>query len=165
MTRSVTLEFYPGAYKFSAGHFTIFSPTERERLHGHNYLIAATVTAAIREPGLTFDYAIFKNRLKAICEKLDRRFLLPENSPYLQIEEDEHYYYATFNHEKIPFLKNDVLLLPVENTTLEDLSQWAVNEIISDQKFIRDHAISAMTIKVFNGPEQSAGADYRRDAV
>jgi len=160
MTRLVTLEFYEGPYTFCAGHFTIFSKDHRERLHGHNYSLAATVTAAMHEPGMTFNYKIFKDRLKSVCKKMDRHFLLPKNCPYLTFDEDTDYYYVTFNGEKIPFLKDDVLMLPIENTTLEDLSQWFVNEISADKKFIDDYAISAITIKVFNGPEQSASANW-----
>ncbi len=163
MARLVVLEFYEGPYTFSAGHFTIFSKTTRERLHGHNYSLAATVTAAIQEPGITFNYTIFKDRLKSLCNALHCHFLLPKNSPYLSIDEDADYYHVTFNHEKIPFLKNDVIMLPVENTTLEDLSRWFLNEIVSDEKFIVDHVISSVTIKVFNGPEQSASMTWDAD--
>jgi len=160
MKRLVTLEFYEGPYTFSAGHFTIFSKTERERLHGHNYSLAATVTAAMNEPGMTFNYNIFKDLLKSLCSKLERHFLLPANSPYLLIKEEGDYYQVTFNREIIPFLKSDVLTLPIENTTLEDLSRWFLNEITANKAFIDENAISAITIKVFNGPQQSASATY-----
>ena len=160
MTRMVTLEFYDAPYRFSAGHFTIFSATERERLHGHNYSVSASVRAAIREPGLTFDYTIFKKRLISLCQQVDRYFLLPKHSPYLHIQEEGDYYTVIFNHEKMLFLKCDVLMLPIENTTLEDLAQWFIQEITSDKSFIQAHAISAIDMKVFNGPEQSAGASW-----
>ena len=160
MPTSATIEFHEGPYRFSAGHFTVFSATKRERLHGHNYSLTASVTAAISEPGLIFDYKIFKDQLKSLCKKLDSYFLLPERSPYLTFEEDDDYHYVTFNGEKIPFLKSDVLLLPITNTTLEDLSQWFLQQLTSDENFIRRYGISAMTLKVFNGPEQSAVVDW-----
>lgn len=165
MTKLVTLEFYPGPYTFCAGHFTVFSKEQRERLHGHNYSLAATVTAAMREPGLTFNYKIFKARLKSLCDEINCYFLLPKHCPYLTIDEEGSYYYVTFNQEKIPFLKSDVVLLPIENTTLEDLSQWFVEKISGDKKFIHEHAIAAITIKVFNGPEQSASASWESVAA
>ena len=37
--RTTTLELYKEEMKFSAGHFTIFSATERENLHGHNFSV------------------------------------------------------------------------------------------------------------------------------
>lgn len=160
MAKQATLEFYEGFCGFSAGHFTIFSKNKRECLHGHNYSLAASVTAAIREPGMIFDYTIFKDKLKAICTKLDRHFLLAESSPYLKIEEEGEYFYAIFNEEKIPFLKKDVILLPVANTTLEELARWFLHQIITDKKFICGHEISMITIKVFNGSEQSANVNW-----
>ena len=162
MSTSATIEFHEGPYRFSAGHFTVFSATKRERLHGHNYSLTASVTAAISEPGLIFDYNIFKAQLKSLCEKLDSYFLLPKHSPYLTLEEDGDYYYVVFNDERIPFLKSDVLLLPITNTTLEDLSQWFLRQITEDEAFIARHGVSAMTIKVFNGPEQSAVVNWSK---
>lgn len=160
MKKYRTLNYYQGPLKFAAGHFTIFSATHRETLHGHNYALEASVTAAIGEPGITFDYNIFREKLVSLCKMLDKRFLLPANSPYLKIEEDENYYYAIFNTKKLPFLKEDVLILPVTNVTIEELSQWFVEQIITDTAFIHQYAIQKIVIKVFNGPEQSASAEW-----
>jgi 6-pyruvoyltetrahydropterin/6-carboxytetrahydropterin synthase len=160
MSRLVTLEFSHEAFSFSAGHFTIFTATDRERLHGHNYSVAATLAARIGEPGITFNYAFFKKRLTALCEKLDRHFLIAEQSPYLKIITEGDYYYVIYGEDKIPFLKADVLLLAVENTTLEELARWFVEQLIADKAFIHDNRIEQLTIKVFNGPEQSAAFSW-----
>ncbi len=153
-----TLHFYKGPLKFSSGHFTIFSATERERLHGHNYALEVSISAAIDQPGITFDYRIFKEKILTLCKHLHRYFLLPGESPYLMITEQDEYYYAEFNHKKIPFLKEDVLILPLTNITLEELSKWFVCQLISDQSFIKAHDIKNIIIKVFNSNEQSAEA-------
>ncbi len=155
-TQLTTLEFYQGELKFSAGHFTIFSKTHREHLHGHNYLLSARVVAELQEPGLSFDYRVFKQTLLALCDSLNARFLLAGESPYLKIEERGEYYEAHFNEEKIPFLKRDALILPLSNITLEELSRWFVQALISDKAFMEQQRIHALTIKVFNGPEHSA---------
>lgn len=160
MSRLVTLDFYPETFSFSAGHFTVFSANERESLHGHNYSVAATLEARIQEPGITFNYLIFKKRLQALCDQLDRHFIVAEKCPYLTISEKGDYYEIVFNQDKIPFLKKDVLLLPIENTTLEDLSRWFVEQLISDKTFLTENAIEKITIKVFNGPEQSAAFSW-----
>ena len=41
MTQLTTIELSKEYLKFSAGHFTVFSATERERLHGHNFSVSA----------------------------------------------------------------------------------------------------------------------------
>ena len=116
------LEISKKYLNFSAGHFTLFSSTERENLHGHNFQVRCTVTAAVGEDGLTFDYVILKRVLKELCDALDERVLLPLESPYLRIERREGMVMAHFADERIPFLERDVLLLPIRNVTIEELA-------------------------------------------
>ena len=116
------LEISKDYLNFSAGHFTLFSSTERENLHGHNFQVRCTVTAAVGEDGLTFDYVILKRVLKELCDALDERVLLPLESPYLRIERREGMVMAHFADERIPFLERDVLLLPIRNVTIEELA-------------------------------------------
>ena len=160
MSRVVTLEFYREAFSFNAAHFTLFSATERERLHGHNYFVAASVTARINEPGITFDYALFKEKLILLCKQLDKYLLLPRRSPYLKIQLQNEYYEVIFHRDKMFFLRKDVLLLPIENVTLEALSQWFIDQLVEDQNFIQRYHIKAIALKVFNGSTQSARADW-----
>src|SRR3984885_15500842 len=95
------LQIHKEALSFSAGHFTIFSASERETMHGHNYYVSASFDLLISENGLSFDYRFYKKKLQTICDKLDRHFLLPQYSPYLRLESDADYYYAYFNNIKI----------------------------------------------------------------
>lgn len=160
MSRLVTLDFYPTEFRFCAAHFTIFSPTHRERWHGHNYKVAASVTAPVNDPGLSFDYRLFKNKIKKLCRYLHTFFLLPENSPYLMIVKKDPYYEVEFDRTKMFFLIEDTLILPIVNTTLEDLSEWFVHEILLDKEFIDQHNVQHLAIKVFNGESQSASAEW-----
>lgn len=151
-----TLKFYGGNLSFSAGHFTIFSATQREHLHGHNYRLEAAITAPLGEPGIAFDYAIFRQKLAGLCRQLHSRLLVPAQSPYLRIEETEEHYRITFNQKYMLILKEDVLLLALSNITIEELSHWFIDQLLLEQNFIRDYRIQAIAIKVFNGPEHSA---------
>ncbi|MDC0574224.1 6-carboxytetrahydropterin synthase, partial [Luminiphilus sp.] len=47
MSQLATLHINKQAHKFSAAHFTIFSATDRERLHGHNYGVSARIVAVM----------------------------------------------------------------------------------------------------------------------
>ncbi|MBK5965326.1 6-pyruvoyl tetrahydropterin synthase [Thiocystis minor] len=107
---------------FSAGHFTLFSATERENLHGHNFQVRCAVTAAVDDDGLAFDYVVLKRALKDLCDQLDEQVLLPQRSPYLRIERQEGMVFALFADERIPFLERDVLPLPIRNVTIEELA-------------------------------------------
>ncbi len=163
MTRYMTtVELQKESMKFSAGHTTIFSATEREPLHGHMYSVYLALTTFIEENGMTFDYRYYKEKIHALCRHLNQTFLMPEFSPFLTIDEDETYFYFTFNHKKIPFLKEDVTILPVTNITVEELSRWFVRELIQDQAELDKHLIQAITVKVFSAPGQSANHSWCR---
>lgn len=151
MTETVELVFQGGQMRFSAGHFTIFSAEKRERLHGHNYHLAARVTAEVMAPGMTFDYDVFRQKLIDLCQQLHSRFLIAGDSPYLTITEDAQYYRVTFAGETMPFLKNDVLILPITNITIEALSCWFVDQIRADNTFIDTYRIRSFDVTVFNG--------------
>ena len=57
--------------KFSGAHFTIFSATERERLHGHNFKVSLLLTADVGDNGMCFSYVEIKTRLRKLCAQLD----------------------------------------------------------------------------------------------
>ena len=70
MTRTTTLTIAAPEMLFSAGHFTIFSATEREPLHGHNFTVTAEITAAVDSNGMTCDYRVYKKKYIALCKQL-----------------------------------------------------------------------------------------------
>lgn len=157
-----TVELQKESMKFSAGHTTIFSATEREPLHGHHYGVYLALTTTVEENGMTFDYRYYKEKIHQLCKHLNQTFLMPMNSPFLQFAEDAEYYYFTFNHKKIPFLKEDVTLMPLTNITVEELSRWFVNELVKEQHELDRHRIDALVVKVFSAPGQSASHQWIR---
>lgn len=158
MTRPATVEIHKDELSFSAGHFTIFSATSREDLHGHNYYVSAEFHVTLNDNGLAFDYRIYKKKLQLLCEQLDRRFLLPAHSQFLTLHDHGDMWFAHFSDEKIPFLKRDVVILPICNVTIEELSHWFLQQITQDVDELTQHHIQQITLKVFNGPGQSGGA-------
>ena len=161
--RLSTLEFRAEKIGFSAGHFTVYTATSRERLHGHNYRLIVKLTSIVDDNGITFDYALYNKKLLALCGQLDTYFLLPTKSPHLRIEESQDHYYAYFHDEKIPFLKKDVKLLPIVNTTLEELSQWFLDNLIADKKELDHFQIQKLVVKIYNGPAQAGQAKWCRE--
>ena len=160
MSQQVTMHFDEGKLKFSSGHFTIFSSTEREPLHGHNYTVKVRLAMRMAEPGITADYRIAEEKFIALCRQLNWRTLIAEHSPYLKIHSNETHIDITFHHETMSLLKNDVVLLPLDNITLETLSQWFVEQVASDAEFIEKYGVSAMTVLVHNGPYHGAEASW-----
>ena len=158
MKRLATIELHAEEHSFSAGHFTIFSATEREDLHGHNYHVSVSMQVELNDNGMAFDYRIYKNKLRQLCQQLDRRFLLPAQSHYLTLEETADMWIGHFNQERIPFLKRDVLILPVCNITIEELSHWFLDQLTQNKIELKAHGFHYIMVKVFNGPSQSGAA-------
>ncbi len=160
MARLFTLELAKEDMKFSAGHFTIFSATERERLHGHNFRVAVEISARMQANGMGFDYGIYKRRIRELCDAWDEYFILPGQSPYLVIRETGAQVLAEFNGKEIPFLAEDVLILPIVNATVECFSQLFLERLMSDPAEIESFQIEALRVKVYSGPGQCGVASW-----
>ena len=165
MQRLSTIELFKEDMKFSAGHFTIFSKTIRENLHGHNYNVYAAFTTQIADEGLSFDYRFYKEKLFQLCQRLDETVILPGLCKYLTFTENENYYHVNFNEETIIFLKRDVTILPINNVTVEELSNWFMQQILLDRQEIKMNKIIDIKVKVFSGPGQSGSAAWDEATV
>ncbi len=157
-----TIELFKEEMKFSAGHFTILSPTERERLHGHNFTVFVAITGIVDEGGLMGEYGAYKRFLFEACRSLNEYFLLPGLSPYLTIREEGEHLYALFNGEEIPFLKRDVQVLPVRNVTIEELARMFTERFVGDERLVGE-AVEALVVKVASGPGQFGSYHWSRE--
>ncbi len=156
MTRLTTLYIDKEAHKFSAAHYTIFSATDRERLHGHNYSVSARIVAPMGPNGFSADYNVYKNRLKKLCDALDEYMLLPENSPHqaLQITDDE--VIATFDGQDLRFPRAETLILPVVNVTVEELAHYLLAQLLALSE--PDEGLVEVEVGVSSGPGQTGAA-------
>ncbi|MEM7099219.1 MAG: 6-carboxytetrahydropterin synthase [Pseudomonadota bacterium] len=152
-----TIEVSKEYLHFAAAHFTIFSATERENLHGHNFHVQLEVTAPVGSDGLTFDYNILKNSLKALCDAHDEKTLMPADSPHLTFETDNQYQYVLFADERIPFLPRDVMLLPIRNVTVEELSEYFLKRMV-EHPDIAAEDIHQIVLRCSSGEGQWARA-------
>ena len=160
MGRSAIVELHKEELKFSAGHFMLLSATQRESMHGHDYQIHVAFHTFIEHNGMAFDCRLYKQRLLNICQSLDYRFILPSQSEYLQLCEENDKWIAKFDQQMIPFLKQDAVVLPICNVTLEELSHWFLEQITADQSELTMHHIHGITVKVYNGRGESGSTTW-----
>ncbi len=109
--------------KFSAAHFLIFPDGSAERLHGHNYRVYVELEGRLSRSGLVLDFQHIKPLVRELVDELDEHWLLPGEHPELtcerrsdgivEIRYRERYYAAP---------ESDVLVLPVNNTSAENLA-------------------------------------------
>ncbi|MEE4249020.1 MAG: 6-carboxytetrahydropterin synthase [Alcanivoracaceae bacterium] len=155
MTETTSLYIDKESHKFSAAHFTIFSATERERLHGHNYSVSARFLAPMGDNGFSADYNVYKNRLAQLCDELDEYMVLAADSPHQRVEEDGEFYRVHFNDEQMLFLKRDTLLLPLRNATVEEFSRYLLQKLVA---LSAGEGLREIELFVASGPGQKAGA-------
>ena len=159
MAPDISIEIAKEYLHFSAAHFTVFSATERENLHGHNFQVEATLRGPVGDDGLCFDYNVVKAKLKTLCDALDEIVLLPGRCPHLDIRNSGEYTVAAFNGEQLPFLHRDVKVLPVRNVTVEELARWLIGELTADRE-IAALPVSDIELRVASGAGQWARATW-----
>ncbi|MDG0993083.1 MAG: 6-carboxytetrahydropterin synthase [Luminiphilus sp.] len=155
MARLTTLFIDKEAHKFSAAHFTIFTATERERLHGHNYSVSARIVAPMGSNGFSADYNVYKRRIADLCKPLDEYMLVAANSPYQTIEEHDDEYWVTFAGRTLKFLQDETRLLPVVNITVEELAHYLLSELIT---LSEGEGLVEVEVGVSSGPGQTGSA-------
>lgn len=157
MGRLATLYIDKESHKFSAAHYTIFSGTERERLHGHNYSVSAMIVAPMGDNGFAADYNVYKRRIKSLCDELDEYMVLPERSPHQTVVKDGENYRVTFNGETMYFLRTDTLVLPIVNATVEEFAHYLLGRMLDASA---GEAIAEIQLCVASGPGQKGCASW-----
>lgn len=104
---------------FSAAHFITFNGNVCERLHGHNYRVAAEVFGPLDENHYVIDFIALRDELKKIVDELDHHVLLPTDHPAIRVVATVKSVTATFEDRRWEFPRGDCILLPVANTTAE----------------------------------------------
>ena len=160
-----TIDLFRNDMKFSVAHFTIFSSTLRERIHGHNYYLRVRLKASVGEIGLAFDYRDIRKILIEKCKYLNESFLLPVESKYLSVEENysEDSIKITFNNKSMILLKEDVTLLPLSNISSEALSSWFLSELLLNEDMVKENEISMIETMISTTQGHSSSATWRKD--
>ena len=159
MEELTTLYIDKENHKFSAAHFTIFSATERERLHGHNYSVSAKIVAPMGDNGFSADYNVYKERLARLCDGLDEYTLLAGNSPHQEITESCACYRVTHGGQEMLFLQSDTLILPIRNATVEEFSRYLLQLLL---KASTGDDLREIELCVASGPGQKGCASWQR---
>lgn len=140
---------------FCSGHFATFDG-QAEPLHGHNYRVAAVLEGALDENAWVFDFVALKKCLKVICDRLDHRMLLPTGNPLVQIDSDAASFTVRTGSKTYVFPREDVVQLPIPNTTAEQFAQWIAAELERELRARGAANLTALEIEVEETFGQSA---------
>jgi 6-pyruvoyltetrahydropterin/6-carboxytetrahydropterin synthase len=117
---------------FSAGHFITFNGDVCERLHGHNYRVAAEVSGPLDENHYVIDFIALRDALRRILDELDHYMLLPMQHALIKVTASDKEVEATFRDRRWVFPRGDCVLLPVPNTTAEMLAHYIGQRLQSE---------------------------------
>lgn len=117
---------------FSAAHFITFAGDICERLHGHNYRVAASIFGELDENQYVVDFIALRDSLQAIVAELDHHMLLPMAHPKIRVTELNEEVITTFEDRRWVFPRGDCILLPVANTTAELLARYIGQRLLDE---------------------------------
>jgi 6-pyruvoyltetrahydropterin/6-carboxytetrahydropterin synthase len=123
MSETFHVRIAKAEHVFSAGHFITFGGI-CERLHGHNYRVAAEVTGPLDTNHLVIDFLLVRAKLLEITSWLDHYMLLPTQHPRIRVVDGGHEVTVTFEDRRWVLPRGDCRLLPVPNTTSELLAKY-----------------------------------------
>lgn len=133
---------------FSAAHFITFNGNICERLHGHNWRVAAEVEGPLDENYYVFDFIALRNGLQKIVDELDHRVLLPTKHRSINVNTSNQEVEATFEERRWIFPEEDCILLPVENTTAELIARWMAYRFLDQLTAEQKAGMQALTLQV-----------------
>lgn len=152
-----TLHLAKQNFKFSAAHFLIFDENRAERLHGHNYQVKVDLGLPSEEEwkalGFFVDFTVFKKEIKETLDLWDEMVLLPKDHPDMKIEAREKSLEVHFRDRFYVFPANEVVLLPLTNTSVEQLSKW-----LAEKFYHRFSAHQVKGVRVFVEETQGQSA-------
>lgn len=116
---------------FSAAHFITFAGDICECLHGHNYGVRAEVQGPLDTNRYVIDFILFRDALAEVVKRLDHHMLLPDCHPHIQVTEEQEEVNVRFGKKRWIFPKEDCIILPIANTTAEEIAGWIGHQIKS----------------------------------
>lgn len=141
---------------FCSGHFITYENDKCEALHGHNYRAAASLEGELNDDAYVFDFVALKKLLRAVCDRLDHRLMLPLHNPLLTLEQDETSITIHFRDKRYVVPREDVVLLPISNTTAEKLAEWIGGELEQALRARGARGLRALEVEVEESFGQSA---------
>lgn len=130
---------------------------ELEPLHGHNYIVSARVEGELTDDHWVLDFSALKRIMREACEALDHRFLLQADSSQVQSELRDGSWVIRFGDREYRFPEQDVVALPIENSTAELLAQWLAEQAIEGLRGGGHANIRRLAVDVEEMPGQSGG--------
>ena len=148
---------------FSAAHFITFNGNVCERLHGHNYRVAAEIHGPLDQNYYVIDFIWLRDTLRDIVETLDHRMLLPTEHTAIRVCEEDGEVVVTFEDRRWVFPRGDCVLLPVSNTTAEQLAKYIGDKVLQKLPEVANQGLTRLIVSVDENEGQQGICDLSYD--
>ncbi len=156
-TNEFSIKVYKEYFNFASSHFMIFKDGTRETLHGHNYRLKLKGNAFSLNDDMVFNFLDIKPIVRDICNNLDHKLLIPSLNSLLKINKNEkNFILSTPDGSFFSIPESDLLILPIENTSVERLAIYLANEIKNAVLKKYQFEFSELEVEVEETPGQSA---------
>ncbi|MCS6915916.1 MAG: 6-carboxytetrahydropterin synthase [Myxococcales bacterium] len=167
------LQIVQERHKFSAAHMTVFPDGSKERLHGHNFQLTLRLwVRSVALPDLC-DFSVLKRAMAELCGELNERTLVALGNPHLRVTVESLSEGETqpgrdlvhLSHPDGEYLlpRSDVVLLPVDNVTAEQLAVWAHGELCRRLRGKLPEVVESLEVTVLETPGQGASYEAPMD--
>jgi 6-pyruvoyltetrahydropterin/6-carboxytetrahydropterin synthase len=130
MTRPFQVSLRKEQLTFSAAHFITYNGDVCESLHGHNFGVRCEVSGGLTGDRYVIDFIVLRDELAKIVAELDHRVLLPQHHALIRVAAGEREVTAQFRDRRWIFPAADCRILPVENTTAEEIAQYIGDRLL-----------------------------------
>ncbi len=110
-------------FVFSAAHFITFAGDICERIHGQNFGVRASVDGPLDENRYVVDFIALRDAVLNETTRLDHHVILPRDHKEILVTSDDNETTARFRDRRWVFPNEDCVVLPVINTTAEEIAR------------------------------------------
>lgn len=152
------VKVYKEYFDFAAAHFITFLG-RCETLHGHNYRVEVTLNGDTGPDGFVYNFSDLKPLVRQLCGSLDHKMLLAAHNPHITYTHENTELIVTFAKRRYVFPFEEVAMLPINNTTSEELAQYLLKQLktaIIAQNRPEKATLTGIEVAVEEQPGQSA---------
>ncbi len=156
----IEIDGWMAKLRFSACHFIPNHP-KCGSLHGHTYAISLRIEGE-QKGEFIIDFESVKGIVNIICDRLDHRVLIAEKDQRLRIQKkDEISVEIIGNNKRYVLPSEDVVFLPINSVSAEDLCTYFTKEIAVALKSSGADNVKKLEVRVDEGIGQGAGCEYK----
>lgn len=151
----IELDGWKAKLRFSACHIIPYHK-KCGRLHGHTYAVSVKIIGE-QFGEFIIDFEVVKQIVSELCDKLDHRVLLAEKDPRLSFFKDKESVKVVIQNGKTYlFPLEDVVFLPIDSLSAEDLCKYFTKEIA---KRLKVSNLTKIYVRVDEGIGQGVGCE------